>query len=144
MSPNREFFNHHISTHIAKGSIMDSLVLVLGRILFGGYFIFNAVNHFTNLSAMTGYAQSKGVPAAKLAVAGGGVLLLIGGISIVFNVFPAIGLTALALFLLPVTVTMHAFWKVQDPMGRMGEMVNFTKNLALLGAVAIVLASVIG
>jgi putative oxidoreductase len=39
---------------------------------------------------------------------------------------------------------MHPFWKVQDPMAKMGEMVNFTKNLALLGAVAMFLASVIG
>jgi hypothetical protein len=35
---------------------------------------------------------------------------------------------------------MHAFWKVQDPTAKMGEMVNFMKNIALLGAVLIFLA----
>jgi hypothetical protein len=35
---------------------------------------------------------------------------------------------------------MHAFWKVQDPTVKMGEMVNFMKNIALLGAVLIFLA----
>lgn len=29
---------------------------------------------------------------------------------------------------------MHAFWKVSDPQQRMGERVNFTKNIALLGS----------
>ena len=34
---------------------------------------------------------------------------------------------------------MHAFWKVQDPMAKMSERVNFTKNMALLGAALILL-----
>jgi hypothetical protein len=29
---------------------------------------------------------------------------------------------------------MHAFWKEQEPQQRMQEMVNFTKNMALVGA----------
>lgn len=120
---------------------MESTILLIGRILFGGYFLFNAFNHFSNLSMMAGYTQSKGVPAPKLAVAGSGILLAIGGISVIFDVFPVVGLSALALFLVPVTLMMHAFWKVQEPIARMGEMVNFTKNLAILGAVVILLAS---
>jgi putative oxidoreductase len=126
-----------------KGSIMEHPVLLIGRILFGGYFVFGAFNHFNHLSMMAGYAQSKGIPSAKLAVAGSGVLLAIGGLSVIFNVYPLVGLAALLLFLVPVTFTMHAFWKIQDPMAKMGEMVNFSKNLALLGAVTMFLASVI-
>ncbi len=113
---------------------MHSVVLYLGRILFGGFFIMNGYNHFANLTMMAGYTQSKGVPAAKPAVAISGLLLLIGGLSTLFNFYPEIGLAALVLFLLPVTFLMHAFWKVQDPMAKMGERVNFMKNLALLGA----------
>jgi uncharacterized membrane protein YphA (DoxX/SURF4 family) len=120
---------------------MDTTILTLGRILFGGYFLFNAYNHFANLAMMSGYAQSKGIPSATLAVGGSGLLLAIGGLSIIFNFFPIVGLAALFLFLLPVTFLMHAFWKVQDPMAKMGEMVNFSKNLALLGAVIILMAA---
>jgi hypothetical protein len=29
---------------------------------------------------------------------------------------------------------MHAFWKEADPQRRQGEMVNFLKNMALVGA----------
>jgi uncharacterized membrane protein YphA (DoxX/SURF4 family) len=68
-----------------------------------------------------------------------GLLLLIGGLSILLGVYPPIGTIALAAFLIPVTFMMHAFWKVQDPMAKMGETVNFTKNLALLGAALILL-----
>jgi len=123
---------------------MQTALVYLGKILFGGYFLMNAFNHFSNLSMMSGYVQSKGIPAAKLAVLGSGLLLLAGGISVIFNLFPLIGLGALVLFLLPVTFMMHAFWKVQDPQARMGEMVNFMKNIALLGAVLMLLSMHVG
>jgi uncharacterized membrane protein YphA (DoxX/SURF4 family) len=119
---------------------METTLLYLGRILFGGYFIYGGFNHFKMLDMMSGYAQSKGAPMPKFSVAFSGLLLLIGGLSVLFNIYPGVGLVALLLFLIPVTVIMHAFWKVQDPMAKMGEMVNFMKNFALLGAVLILLA----
>jgi uncharacterized membrane protein YphA (DoxX/SURF4 family) len=119
---------------------METTVLYLGRILFGGYFIYGGFNHFKILDMMSGYAQSKGVPMPKLLVAFSGLLLFVGGLSVLFDVLPSVGLVALVLFLIPVTLSMHAFWKVQDPTAKMGEMVNFMKNIALLGAVLILLA----
>ena len=122
---------------------METTILYLGRILFGGYFIFNGFNHFKMLEMMSGYAKSKGVPFPKLSVSFSGILLLVGGASVLFDVLPGVGLISLILFLVPVTFMMHAFWKVQDPMAKIGEMVNFMKNFALLGAVVILLAGVL-
>jgi putative oxidoreductase len=119
---------------------METTLLYLGRIFFGGYFIFNGFNHFKMLPMMSEYAKSKGAPMPKLSVEVTGLLLLVGGCSILFNILPGIGLLALVLFIVPVTIIMHAFWKIQDPMAKMHEMVNFTKNVALLGAVLILLA----
>ncbi len=119
---------------------MESLLWYLGRLLFGGFFLYSAYNHFANLNGMTQYAESKGIPSPREAVIGSGILLAVGGFCVLFNVAVMLGLIALVLFLVPVTFMVHAFWKVQDPMAHMGERVNFTKNLALLGAVLIMLA----
>jgi uncharacterized membrane protein YphA (DoxX/SURF4 family) len=119
---------------------METIVLYLGRIFFGGFFIMSGVNHFKMLTMMSEYAKMKGAPVPKVSVAGSGLLLLIGGGSVLFNIAPNIGLIALVLFLVPVTIVMHAFWKIQDPTAKMHERVNFTKNIALLGAVLILLA----
>ena len=119
---------------------MESVLWYLGRVLLGGYFLFSGFHHFSNLGTMAGYAQSKGIPSAKAAVALTGVLLAIGGISVLLNLYTSIGLTALVLFLIPATFMMHQFWKIQDPMVKMGEMVNFTKNLALLGGTLMTMA----
>ena len=113
---------------------MESFLFLLGRILFGGYFLMGAFNHFAHVGMLSGYAHSKGVPAPKLAVIVSGLLLLIGGLSVLFGLYPTIGALALLLFLLPVTFMMHAYWKVQDPQMQMGERINFMKNLALVGA----------
>ena len=56
------------------------------------------------------------------------------------NVALVIGFISLVLFLVPVTLIMHAPWKVEDPQTKMGETVNFMKNFALVGAVLILLA----
>ena len=113
---------------------MDILFLV-GRILFGGYFLMMGVNHFMKAGMLRGYAQSKGVPAPAMAVAVGGVLLLAGSLSVLFGVYVIWGLWALVVFLVPVAFKMHDFWTVEDPQAKMAEMTNFLKNIALAGAV---------
>lgn len=115
-------------------------LFLLGRILLGGYFIKNAYNHFKNAGMLSGYAASKGVPMAKMAVMFTGLLLLIGGLGILLGDFIELAVGCLVLFLVGVTFQMHKYWTVQDPMQRMGEHVNFYKNLALLGAVLMLLA----
>ncbi len=119
---------------------MENLLWYLGRLLFGGFFLYNAYNHFANAKAMTGYAQSKGVPSPQAAVIVSGIFLLLGGFCVLFNVALLLGLIALVLFLVPVTLMVHAFWKVQDPMAQLAERVHFFKNIALLGAVLMMLA----
>ncbi len=108
-------------------------VFLLGRLLFGGFFLFSSFNHFMNAEAMGAYAASKGVPMGTLAVLGSGVLLFIGGVSVLLGYLPKVGLGALVLFLVPVTLMMHNFWALDDPQQRMMEMGNFLKNTALLG-----------
>ena len=108
-------------------------LLLIGRIIFGGFFVFNGLNHFMNLGLMGEYALSKGTPAPKVAVAGTGVMLLVGGLSVVLGVLPVIGLILLVLFLVPVAVVMHNFWAVPEEQ-KINEQVNFMKNMGLAGA----------
>jgi uncharacterized membrane protein YphA (DoxX/SURF4 family) len=112
----------------------ETAALLAGRALFGGYFQYNGINHFLNRTMLVDYARSKGVPAPDVAVAASGLLIVAGGISILAGVQPKMGAALISTFLLGVSPQMHAFWKEQDPHQRMNEMVNFTKNMALVGA----------
>ncbi|MDX1582822.1 MAG: DoxX family protein [Thermoanaerobaculia bacterium] len=117
------------------------IVSLIGRILFGGFFLFNGINHFTDLQSMTAYAGSKGVPMPSVAVIVSGLLLLAGGALILLGYKPRAGAWAIVVFLVPVTFMMHQFWGIDDPQQRMSEMINFMKNMALLGA-ALMIATI--
>lgn len=109
-------------------------LFVLGRTIFGGFFVYNGIQHFKQHEAMRQYASAKGVPAADAAVPATGAMLIAGGLSVLAGIKPRQGLAAIVGFLLPVTLEMHRFWEEQDPARRMTETVNFSKNIALVGA----------
>ncbi|OLD15113.1 MAG: hypothetical protein AUJ01_12925 [Acidobacteria bacterium 13_1_40CM_3_65_5] len=114
-------------------------LFVLGRAMFGGFFAYNGVNHFRNQTMMSQNAEAKGVPAAEAAVPATGALLLAGGLSIMAGLKPKQGLAAIVGLLIPLTLQMHKFWEVQDPQQRKNEMINFSKNMALVGAALMML-----
>ena len=107
---------------------------LIGRIIFGSYWLMAALNHFKNLNHMSEYARAKGTPFPKLAVSGSGVLLLLGGLSVLLGVYASIGVLLLIIFLVGVSIQMHSFWKVDDAQLKQIDVINFTKNMALIGA----------
>jgi uncharacterized membrane protein YphA (DoxX/SURF4 family) len=115
------------------------IAFLIGRIIFGGYWLMAAINHFKNLNHMSEYAKAKGTPFPKMAVAGTALLLLAGGLSMLLGVYPVGGIGLLIVFLLGVSLQMHTFWKLDDPKMKQIEMINFTKNMALVGALLIFL-----
>jgi len=121
------------TTRACRPSI-EGPAFLAGRTIFGGYFLYNGINHFLNHRMLADYARSKGVAAPGAAVAASGVLIFAGGLSLVAGTWPKLGSALISAFLLGVSPQMHAFWREQDPQQRMNEMVNFTKNMALVGA----------
>jgi uncharacterized membrane protein YphA (DoxX/SURF4 family) len=106
----------------------------LGRMIFGGFFLYNGINHLRETESMAQYAAAKGVPQPDLMVKATGVALIAGGTSIVLGVKPKWGALTIAGFLAGVSPVMHDFWRKEDPGQRQNELINFGKNVALLGA----------
>ena len=107
---------------------------LIGRLVFGGFFLYNGINHLKQRKQLAQYAETKNVPKAEAVVAATGVVLIAGGASILLGVKPKLGTAALAGFLAGVSPVMHNFWTVEEPQQRMNEMINFSKNMALLGS----------
>jgi putative oxidoreductase len=117
-----------------------TLLFLLGRVIFAGYFLEAAYNHIINTDDLTHKASQKGVFAPRSSVLLTGFMLAFGGVSLLFGVAPRAGLAALILFLLPVTYTMHAFWKESDPTKRHHEKKAFLKNVMIFGALLMLLS----
>ncbi len=107
---------------------------ILGFIIFGAYFVYSGFNHFKNEAMLTGYAKSKGIPSPRLAVLLSGAMMIVGGIGFIARMYMDQSAVLLLAFLVPTTFVMHQFWKVSDGNHKMTEMINFTKNIALIGA----------
>src|SRR5262245_55639301 len=112
---------------------MDVIVLI-GRILFVFVFLTSGYAHFAQRNMMAPYAASRGVPMAMPATLAGGVLLVAGGLSVLFGVWADLGALLLFIFLVPTAILMHGFWKETDATAKMTEMVQFSKDLGLAGA----------
>jgi uncharacterized membrane protein YphA (DoxX/SURF4 family) len=109
------------------------IAFLIGRIIFGLYWLDNARAHFMNVESMAAYAAYKKVPMPKVAVMGTGVLLLVGGLSILLGLWPIIAQIALILFLIPTAFMMHTYWKETDPQAKMTQRIYFMRNLAYVG-----------
>lgn len=106
---------------------------LIGRLLFGGFFLYNGINHLKNRKQMAPYAGSKGVPVPEAATIASGIPLIIGGASLLLGVKPKLGAAAILGFLAGVSPIMHDFWRNEDPQERQSNMINFMKNAALAG-----------
>lgn len=105
--------------------------ILFGRIFYSLLFIIAGLSHFT--SATITYAARAGVPFPGFLVPFSGLLAVLGGLSILLGYKAKIGAWVLVLFLVPVTLKMHAFWMVTDPVMAQIQQAMFMKNLSLLG-----------
>jgi len=116
---------------------MKVLVLI-AQVVLGLYFLYNAYNHFRNQAAMAGFAQMRGVPAPQnLWVIVTGFMHLGAGISLLLGYRVAIGAWLAIIFLMLAAFFVHHYWTDQG-MERIGQQVNFQKNLALAAALLLV------
>jgi putative oxidoreductase len=118
---------------------MMARLFLIGRLIFGGFFLLNGFNLILDHATATQYAAAKGVPLAGLAVVVAASLILFGGVSIVLGWRPDLGIAAIVLFLAAITIPMHNFWQLSGA-ARVNEMVNFTKNIALAGGAMMLVA----
>ncbi len=125
-----------ISKDVETITFWQGAVVVLGRFFFALIFLMAGANHFTKQTI--GYAASQGVPLAAIAVPLSGVLAIAGGLSILLGYRAKLGAWLIVLFLVPVSLMMHKFWTVTDPIMAQIQMILFMKNVSMLGGALLI------
>jgi len=120
---------------MTEGSPKGPLVL-LGRALFAVIFLMSAPSDFK--AQVIGYVASQGIPMASIGVPSMGVISLVGGLSILLGYRAKIGAWLIVLFLVVVTPLMHRFWGAADPNMAQMQMINFLKNMSMLGGALLI------
>ncbi len=117
-------------------SSLAGLVTLAGRILFALIFVMAGAAHFSHQEIA--YAAAQGVPLASFAVPFSGLMAMVGGLSILLGYHARVGAWLIVLFLVPVTLMMHNFWAVSDPMMHQMQLVMFMKNVSMLGGALLI------
>jgi putative oxidoreductase len=107
-------------------------LVALGRLFYSLIFVVAGFGHFTHQEIA--YAAAQGIPIAGVLVPASGIMAIVGGLSLLLGFHGKLGAWLLVLFLVPVTLTMHNFWAVKDPMMQQIQMAMFLKNISMLGS----------
>ena len=108
----------------------------LGRFCYSLIFLMTPLGHFSQ--GYVGFAAQQGVPAPALLVPLSGVIATAGALSITLGYKAKIGACLLILFLVPVSLMMHNFWAVTDPMMHGVQLALFMKNVSMFGAALLI------
>ena len=125
-----------ISKDVEATSYWQGAAVVLGRFFFAVIFLLAGANHFNKQTIA--FSASQGVPLASIAVPLSGVLAIAGALSILLGYRAKLGAWLIVLFLIPVTLMMHKFWTVTDPMMAQIQMILFMKNVSMLGGALLI------
>lgn len=120
---------------IARGAEPPgSYAVVLGRVLMSIIFLLSGSMKVMHLSSM---ASAVHLSPAVLGIAAAAELA--GGLSLLLGLWSRLGALGLFIFLIPTTLMFHNFWAA-PPADQQMQMVNFLKNLAIMGGLLMIVA----
>jgi putative oxidoreductase len=121
--------------------VLRGPLTVLGRLLLCTIFFMAAVgNKIPHFSEVAKIMESVGVPAPQLLLVGAIVFLLVGSVSVIVGYKARIGAVLLLTFLALASYYFHPFWRLEGQ-AQQEQMIQFMKNLSMMGAMLFVVAN---
>ncbi len=128
-----------IDKAIAKSGMVNQYGPLIGRILVSAIFLQSGFSKIGGFAGTAGYMASRGVPMPEVLLAITIVAELGAGLFIVSGWKARLGALVLLLWMIPVTLLFHNFW-AYPPEQQMIQQIMFMKNLALMGAMLLLMA----
>lgn len=114
-------------------------IALLGRVLLAAIFIVSGFAKFTDPASTVGHMSSVGIGNPEVLVYVAGAAELLGGLALVFGFLTRLAALGLMILLVVITYYFHRFWTMPAAEVAM-QQVQFMKNLAILGGLAMVVA----
>lgn len=112
---------------------------VVGRVLLGLIFLMSGFGKITGFAGQVAYAAKSGVPLAEVAIAVSIVAEIGGALMIMLGWKARIGAAILFVWMIPVSLYMHAFWGIEDATWKQIHTIMFMKNLAMMGGMLLIM-----
>jgi len=114
--------------------------LELARLLFVSYFVAMGSSHLLKFGEHSAHLARKGVPLPQAATILTVVMMVGGGVLVLFNWHPAFGAALLFGIIFPAPFYLHRFWNETDWYMRLSEFAHFIKDFSLAGAALLLLS----
>jgi putative oxidoreductase len=122
-------------------SFSQALLTVVGRLMLVAIFFLSAVGEkIPNFAKTADVMTAQGVPAAPFMLVGAIVFLIVGSAFVAVGYRARLGAALLLVFLILATYYFHPFWKLAGA-ERQAQMIQFMKNLALMGAMLFIMGN---
>ena len=123
--------------------MLQGTLAVLGRVMLCAIFLMSAVgNKIPNFEQVAGYMAKMGVPQPKIMLVGAIAFLVVGSLSIILGYRARFGALLLLVFLVLASYYFHNFWTYEQGSPEHKEqMIQFMKNLGLMGAMVLIIAN---
>jgi putative oxidoreductase len=112
---------------------------LIGRCLLAAIFAVSGIAKLTDTAGTAAKMAEAGIPYATTIAPFVGVAEVLGAVSLVFGILTRAGSVGLILFMIPATLIFHGFWNYEGA-ERQPQMINFMKNLAIIGGLAVLTA----
>jgi putative oxidoreductase len=119
--------------------ILRPMTLFAGRVLLSAIFIMSGLNKLIDFSGSVAYLEAQQISPASVLIAIAAIAEIAGGLSVLTGTLARIGALILFLYLIPTTLIFHDFWTFAG-MERQMQLVNFMKNLAIMGGLLAIVA----
>ena len=117
------------------------ILAVLGRLAIVTIFLMSAVgNKIPHFNDVVGFMRTNNVPYPEFLLPGAIVFLIAGSLSILVGYKARIGAVLLLVFLVMATYYFHNFWDKTDPAQQQEQMIQFMKNLSMMGTMLFIMA----
>lgn len=112
---------------------------LIGRILIGALFVLSGFSKFADPAGTVGYMDSVGVPSPGILVYVAALAELAGGLALIFGFLTRIAAFGLIVLVVLISLFFHNFWAMPPEEAAM-QQVQFLKNMAIIGGLAMVVA----
>jgi len=119
---------------------VPSFLLLLGRLLIGGTFLYAAYGNVRNFEKVIGFLTNRGVPQPRLVLIAGTTVHIVSSLSMLLGLWTAWGAAGLIVFIVLATLIYHNFWAFEGQ-DRMNKRNAFSSNVIITGGLLVLLAA---
>ncbi len=108
------------------------------RLLLSGIFIIGGWGAFSKPGGRPKLVEAAGIPYPEQAVVLNGAIMILAGLLLSLGIAPRIAAALLIGSMIPTTIVGHPFWKEVPGSEREKQLLQFLKNLGLIGGLLMV------